>query len=271
MKNPFIDHFQIQITNLNNGTPTSYSLYEYWNSLWANSNQHNDNAARIMEETTQLRNVPDMPFSEITSDNITNVTKHTHNWKATGIDNLHNFWLKKFTCTHGLLAKHFSNFIKQPQSIPDFLTQGTTYMKPKDTDTINPSKYRPITCLPTLYKVLTACIAYQIYLHCENNIIIAEEQKGCRKLSQGCKEQLRIDSIVTEQAKHQKRNLYTTYIDYTKALDSVPHTRLLQVLTLYKINPTLVTFLSCVMKKWKTTLHLSINNNNIITHPISIK
>jgi hypothetical protein len=144
-------------------------------------------------------------------------------------------------------------------------------MKLKDTDTINPSKYRPITCLPMLYKILTACIAHQIYRHCENSNIIAEEQKGCRKVSQGCKEQLLIDSTVTEQTKHQKRNLYTAYIDYTKAFDGVPHTWLLQVLTLYKINPTLVKFLSCVMKKWKTTLHLSINNINIITQPISIK
>jgi hypothetical protein len=109
-------------TNLNNGTPTSDSLFEYWNSLRANSKQHNDNAAWIMEETTRLKNVPDMPFSEITSDDITQVTKLTHNWTATGIDNLHNFWLKKFTCTHSLLAKHFNNFIKQPQSIPDFDT-----------------------------------------------------------------------------------------------------------------------------------------------------
>jgi hypothetical protein len=60
----------------------------------------------MMEETTQLRNVPDMPFSEITSDDITQVTKHTHSWKTAGIDNLHNFWLKKFTCTQSLLTKH---------------------------------------------------------------------------------------------------------------------------------------------------------------------
>jgi hypothetical protein len=65
-----------------------------------------------MEETTQLKNVPDIPFSEITPDDITEVTKHTHNWTATGIDNLHNFWLKKFTCMHSLLAKHFNNFMK---------------------------------------------------------------------------------------------------------------------------------------------------------------
>jgi hypothetical protein len=144
-------------------------------------------------------------------------------------------------------------------------------MKPKDTDKINHSKYRPITCLPTLYKIPTACIGHQIYLHCENNNIIAEEQKGCRKLSQGCKEQLLIDSTVTEQAKHQKRYLNTAYIDYTKAFDSVPHAWLLRVLALYKMNQTLMKFLSCVMKKCKTTLHLSINNSNIITQTISIK
>jgi hypothetical protein len=91
--------------------------------------------------------------------------------------------------------------------------QGITYMKPKDSDMANPLKYRRITCLPTVYKTLTACITSKIYTHCENNKMIAEEQKGCRKLSQGCKEQLIIDSIVTEQAKHQKRNLYTAYID----------------------------------------------------------
>jgi hypothetical protein len=46
---------------------------------------------------------------------------------------------------------------------------------------------------------------------------------------------------------------------------------LLWILTLYKINPTLVKFLSCVTEKWKTMLHLTVNNSNIITQPISIK
>jgi type II secretory pathway pseudopilin PulG len=95
-------------TNSNNGTPTSDSSYEYWSSLWSYSKQHNDNVTWITEEITQLTNIPDMPFSEI----ITQVTKNTYSWKATGIDNLHNFWLKKFTCTHSLLTKHFNNFIK---------------------------------------------------------------------------------------------------------------------------------------------------------------
>jgi hypothetical protein len=79
MKNPFIGNFLISnSTNSNNRTPTSDSLYQYWSSLWSNSKQHNDNITWITEETTQLRNVQDMPFSEITPDDITQVMKHTH-------------------------------------------------------------------------------------------------------------------------------------------------------------------------------------------------
>jgi hypothetical protein len=160
----------------------------------------------IREQEDQLCNINDMPYTEIMQEDIVHVTKNAHSWKATGIDNLHSYWFKQFTCSHSLLAKHFNYFVKEPQNIPNFFTQGITYMKPKDSDTANPLKYRPVTCLLTVYKILTACIVSKIYTHCENNKIVAEEQKGCRKLSQGCKEHLIIDSMVTEQAKHKKYN-----------------------------------------------------------------
>jgi hypothetical protein len=69
------------------------------------------------------------------------------------------------------------------------------YLKPKDFDTKNPSKYRPITCLPTLYKIMTSCIKVIIYDHCQKLNILNEEQKGCVKECFGCKEQLIIDTI----------------------------------------------------------------------------
>ncbi|CAH1114833.1 unnamed protein product [Psylliodes chrysocephalus] len=47
--------------------------------------------------------------------------------------------------------------------------------------------------------------------------------EGMPKKSQGCKEQLTIDSMILKQAEKNQRNLYTCYIDYKKAFDSVPH------------------------------------------------
>jgi hypothetical protein len=89
----------------------------------------------------------------------------SHNWKSRGGDQIHNFWLKKFTCIHKCLLDHFNGFIREPNTFPEFLAHGITYLKPKDSDTKNPSKYRPITYLPTIYKIMTSCIKVIIYDH----------------------------------------------------------------------------------------------------------
>jgi len=122
-------------------------------------------------------------------------------------------------------------------NIPDFLVQGITYLLPKNQDCQDPSQYRPITCLFTIYKIYTARIAEKVYKHLDANKFLAEEQKGCIKNSQGCKEQLIIDSVVLEQAHKDNRNLYIAYIDYRKAFDSVPHSWIIHLLQIYKTDP----------------------------------
>jgi hypothetical protein len=71
-----------------------------------------------------------------------------------------------------------------------------------------------------------------------------------------------------EQARKNHRNIYTAFIDYKKAYDSVPHSWLLKIFKIYKINLDLVNFLSHVMTFWRTTLNLSINSKS---EPIEIK
>lgn len=155
--------------------------------------------------------------------------------------------------------------------MPPFLTQGVTYLIPKGQDTRDPANYRPITCLPTLYKIITSIVARKIHQHCERYEILAEEQKGCRKSSQGCKEQLTIDSVVVEQACHGRRNLNAAYIDYKKAFDTVPHSWLFRVLTVYKIHPTITEFLKQVASTWRTVLKIKTYNRHVNTEPIPIK
>jgi hypothetical protein len=46
----------------------------------------------------------------------------------------------------------------------------------------------------------------------------------------GCKEQLIIDTVIMEQARKNNRNIYTAFIDYKKAYDSVPHSWLIKIL-----------------------------------------
>lgn len=53
-----------------------------------------------------------------------------------------------------------------------------------------------------------------------------------------------------------KQDLWTAYVDYQKAFDSVPHSWLLEILQIYKIDPIIQTCLSAAMKNWSTDLKL---------------
>jgi hypothetical protein len=213
-----------------------------------------------------------MEYAEMTTEEVTKIIKASHNWKAPGHDRLQNFWWKVFTTVHPLLARQFTNIIQNPNEIPPFLTKGITYLIPKEPSySKSPEKYRPITCLPTIYKILTCCIAEKIYQHVHHNKIMAIQQKGCARNSMGCKEQLIIDSVILEQVKKQSRNLHVTYTDYQKTYDSVPHSWLVYALSLYKIHPIVVQFLKSFMQTWHTTLILNANQNTVQIDNINIK
>ena len=75
----------------------------------------------------------------------------------------------------------------------DWLTKGRTALLLKDKSKGNiASKYRPITCLPFMWKFLSSVIADQIYGHSDQEKLLPEEQKGCRKRSRGTNDLLNV-------------------------------------------------------------------------------
>ena len=55
------------------------------------------------------------------------------------------------------------------------------------------SKYRPITCLPLVWKVLTGVTAEEIYGFLNTNLLLPQKQKGCRRKSRGTNDLLFIE------------------------------------------------------------------------------
>ena len=68
------------------------------------------------------------------------------------------------------------------------------------------SNYRTITCLPLIWKLLTGVIADQIYAHLDQEKLLPEEQKGCRKGSKGTNDLLHIDRAVIKEVKSRNKN-----------------------------------------------------------------
>lgn len=238
----------------NNNNPDKEDVKQYWESIWSIETKHNEHAEWIEEEKQRVEHIEEMTFHEVTTVEVKMIIKKLHNWKAPGPDNIQNYWLKMFNAIHQTLAQLISKTLQNPTLMPTYITTGLTYLKPKTEDKSDPSKYRPITCLCTIYKLITSIVTNRINNHITTNKILHEEQKGCVRKSMGCKEQLIIDSVIHEQAIKRKRNLAIAYIDYQKAYDSIPHSWLIHILHIYKIDPIIIKFLEQTMKEWTTTL-----------------
>ena len=83
-------------------------------------------------------------------------------------------------------------------------------------------------------KLLTGVIAYQIYAHFDQEKLLPEEQKGCRKGSRETDDLLYIDSAVIKEVKSTNKNLAMAWIDYKKAYDMVPHSWIIECLYLFR-------------------------------------
>ena len=94
-----------------------------------------------------------------------------------------------------------------------------------------------------MWKLLTGVIADQIYSHFNQEILLPEEQKGCRKGYRGTNDLLYIDRAVIKEVKSGNKNLAMAWIDYKKAYDMVPHSWI-------NIKSLLVNS----MEKWKVML-----------------
>ena len=69
------------------------------------------------------------------------------------------------------------------------------------------SNYKPVTCLPLMWKLLTGVVADQIYAHLDQKKLLAEEQKGCRIASRGTNDLLYINRAVIKEVKSRSKNL----------------------------------------------------------------
>ena len=103
-------------------------------------------------------------------------------------------------------------------------------------------------------KLLTGVITDQIYAHLDQEKLLPEEQKGCRKDSRGTNDLLCIDRAVIKEVKSRYKNLAMAWIDYKKACDMVPHSWIIECLDLFGVAENIKSLLVNSMEKKKVML-----------------
>jgi len=251
--------------------PSENEIRNVWGNIWSNDKGFNADAEWSDRVAEKYKDIETQSWDDINIEELECALKKSQKWKSPGIDKVPNYWLYHMFAMHELMAKKISEIISEPDKMPNWLAEGTTYLLAKSTETTNAKNYRPITCLSTTYKILTSILTDRMYAFMEANKLFPLEQKGCKKGSYGCKDQLLINRMLMENCQRNHRNLSMAWIDYRKAFDSVPHGWILKALEIFKLSPTIINFLQHSMGLWNTNLRLTHANGMTNTENLRIK
>ena len=160
-----------------------------------------------------------------TLDDVISVVKKLKNGKSTGIDFIHNEFLKQSNDVLLDFYCKFFNVILETGIVPDIWCKGLIMplYKNKGSRT-DPDNYRGITLLSCLGKLFTACLNNRISAYIHSNKM-GLEQAGFRKGFSTLDHIFTLHSIINY---YQNKNgrVYCAFIDYRKAFDFIDRSSL---------------------------------------------
>ena len=143
------------------------------------------------------------------------------NWKTPGHVGKDGVWFKKFTTIHDRWALEM-NRCHQKAHVPEWMTKGkNTLIQKGPLKITDRNNWTLITCLPMMWKILTAQLREEINNLLKSHGLFPEEQKECRKVSRGSGELLYIVIHLLNESKTRRGNLTMAWIDDKKAYDVV--------------------------------------------------
>ena len=226
----------------------------FWKEIWENTSKHNGQAAwidKVKEEYNNTTLQTELCLSEAM---VEKAIAKMAPWKAPGPDMVQSFWLKRFKSLGKRIAWQLNDCLSNGKS-PEWMTSGRTVLIMKDINKGNsPSNYRPITCLPIMWKVFTSILSTAVYHHVNANGLSMWKQKGCGQGTRGAKDHLLLDKAIMKDSKTRRTNLSMAWVDYRKAYDMVPHSWIQQTLEMMKVATNIRTLIANSMQNWKVEL-----------------
>ena len=155
--------------------PSTEEVKEFWENLYSDKGRHREDAEWLKKEEEEMENVVTAKWQDLTESDLLKGCKRLANWKSPGLDQVQNFWLKYLTALQPKLTEIINHIVKNPTIAPKWFTRGRTTLLYKTGPTSKAKNYRPITCLPTYYKLTTLMLTNKIYTHVIENDILSVE------------------------------------------------------------------------------------------------
>ena len=169
---------------------------QFWGNICSQSADHKKDAKWLQDLRSEV-NVKKQEKIDIATEILKKILGKMPNWRSPNPDLVQEFWLNNFSSLHERVRLQLKQCLDSG-FVHTCLTRGRTSLLLKEKDKGNvASNYRPIICLP----LLTGVIEDQIYANLDQETLLPEEQKGCRKGYRGTNGLLYIDRAVIKEVK----------------------------------------------------------------------
>jgi exonuclease III len=191
--------------------------------------------------------------------------KALKNGKACGLDGISNEMIK---FGQDVLTKPLTklfNDILSTGIYPTAWAQG--YISPiyKTGNPLDPSNYRGITISSCVAKVFNSVMNNRLEHYITDNNIIHESQIAFKKQSRTSDHMFVLRTLIDNSIKNNKKKLYTCFVDFKKAFDSIPHWAMIHKLQSNGIDGN---FLNIIQDMYtKTTLCVKTQQQLTTTFP----
>ena len=209
---------------------------------------------------------PEIPHISISEEGVANLLRTLNHHKATGPDNIPAYFLKELSEELApILTLIFQSSLHQGFLPDDWKVANIIpiFKKGSRTQTCN---YRPVSLTSICSKILEHIVYSCIFSHLTNYNILAEEQHGFQ-VGKSCETQLitTIDDLVN--CLNDNAQMDCIFLDFSKAFDRVPHSRLCNKLSHYGIRGPLLSWIKHYLynRSQKVTIDGTSSNSSIVT------
>ncbi|PIC11688.1 hypothetical protein B9Z55_028921 [Caenorhabditis nigoni] len=193
-----------------------------------------DTLEKFFTQTTSVTNVPQDVLDKVTSrlpnitvgswiedpftkEEVLAATKKTKD-TAPGVDGLRYYHLSWFDPEGEALTRLYNECLVH-QRIPSHWKEAETVLLYKGGDESKPENWRPISLMPTIYKLYSSLWNRRIR---SIGGVMSKCQRGFQE-REGCNESIGILRSAIDVAKGQRKHLSVAWLDLTNAFGSVPH------------------------------------------------
>ncbi|KAF9762763.1 hypothetical protein NGRA_1774 [Nosema granulosis] len=138
----------------------------FWSKMW--NREDEENRKKKYKEIVPDNGVKDKEdFIFPSLKEFKEIIKSLPNLKASGPDNIYNFFIKQLSSLHNTLYKLVKETVENPETMEEWLTTGNTFLIPKE-GCKSGGDFRPINCLSNIYKLITKCVSKVFQLEIED-------------------------------------------------------------------------------------------------------